>query len=67
MLAAALRGARRTAEWGARRAAAEARRLGGHVVAPRDAGEAVAREEQDVEPRGREPDHGLDAAAGGEL
>lgn len=67
MLAATLRGARRAAQWGARRAMAEARRLRGHVVAPRDAGEAVAREQQDVQPRGREPDHGLDAAAGGEL
>ena len=67
MLAATLGDAGRAAQRGARRAAAEPRRLGVDVVAPGHAREAVAGEQEHVQ-RGRgEADHGLHAAAVGEL
>ena len=50
-----------------RRRRPSARRLGVDVVAPGDARDAVAGEEDEVEQRRGEPDHGLDAAAAREL
>ncbi len=67
MLAAAPGHAGRAAERGAGGAAAEARRLRGDLVAPGDAGHAVAGEQQQVERRRGEADQTLDLAPPCEL
>ena len=67
MLAAALGNARGAAERRARPAPAEPRRLGGDVVAPGDARDAVAGEQHEVQHRRGQADQALDAAAPGEL